>query len=259
MNVTIGADPELFVSQDGQIVSGFGLIEGTKENPFPVENGAVQVDGMALEFNINPADHDQAFVDNINSVLDQLRGMVPDHQLEIIAVAEFTKEYMKQQPKEAVVLGCDPDFSAYTGRPNNPPNAAADFRTAAGHVHIGWTEDAKGEEHFSKCVGLTRQLDLFLGIPSLLFDDCVKRRELYGKAGAFRPKPYGVEYRVLSNKWLENEDLMKFVFKYATHAHDLFEQGEFPFTEFEDVRQTIDNNDTERAKQIVDQLGIEVH
>jgi hypothetical protein len=38
------------------------------------------------------------------------------------------------------------------------------------------------------------------------------RRELYGKAGAFRPKPYGVEYRVLSNRWLNSEALIRWVY-----------------------------------------------
>ena len=52
MNILIGADPELFVKKDGVVVSGHDLIQGTKADPFPVQDGAVQVDGMALEFNI---------------------------------------------------------------------------------------------------------------------------------------------------------------------------------------------------------------
>ena len=41
---------------------------------------------------------------------------------------------------------------------------------------------------------------------------------MYGAAGAFRPKPYGVEYRVLSNAWLLTEDRMRFVYKQTVKA-----------------------------------------
>jgi hypothetical protein len=41
---------------------------------------------------------------------------------------------------------------------------------------------------------------------------------MYGAAGAFRPKPYGVEYRVLSNAWLTTEDRMRFVFDQTVAA-----------------------------------------
>lgn len=55
MSYLVGADPELFVSKAGVILSAFGLVGGTKKVPQKVERGAVQVDGMALEFNIDPA------------------------------------------------------------------------------------------------------------------------------------------------------------------------------------------------------------
>ena len=57
MQLLLGADPEAFVVlKDGGIpVSAHGLLPGTKDKPFPVEKGAVQVDGMAAEFNIEPA------------------------------------------------------------------------------------------------------------------------------------------------------------------------------------------------------------
>ncbi len=39
-----------------------------------------------------------------------------------------------------------------------------------------------------------------------MYDKDTERRGMYGKAGAFRPKPYGVEYRTLSNAWLSNDE-----------------------------------------------------
>lgn len=201
---TIGADPEFFVSQGGKPVSAWGLIPGDKKDPYKVPYGAVQVDGMALEFNINPAKGEAGFLRNLDAVMHQIMDMVPGYEYYDRPVAEFGKEYIDQQHPDAKRLGCEPDFNAYTGDVNPTPDADTPFRTASGHVHIGWTNgvDPMDPGHFEACRVLTKALDVFLGVPSLYWDDDVKRRQLYGKAGAFRPKPYGMEYRTLSNRWL---------------------------------------------------------
>lgn len=215
MDFLIGADPELFVQKDGQFVSGYGLIKGSKQKPFPVKNGAVQVDGMALEFNIDPAKNKDMFVHNINSVMDQLKAMVPEYNVIAQPTAEFTEKYMKAQPKEALELGCDPDFNAWNGGLVNPkPDQDLPMRTGAGHIHIGWTnkENPNDVEHMANCIQIVKQLDYYLGLPSLFLDKDVKRRKMYGQAGAFRPKTYGVEYRVLSNFWLQSPKLISWVY-----------------------------------------------
>lgn len=206
MDFTIGADPELFVTRKGELVSAHDLIPGTKRDPHKVKKGAVQVDGMALEFNINPVKNEKEWEENITSVLSVLQGMVPDHDFFIEPVAEFGSGLISSVPDYAKELGCDPDFNAYTGEANPRPDAGADFRTASGHVHVGWQKkpvDPFDPGHFEACCALAKMMDHYLAVPSLLWDKDVKRRSLYGKAGSFRPKPYGMEYRVLSNKWIK--------------------------------------------------------
>ncbi|QVJ12711.1 hypothetical protein [Pseudomonas phage PSA11] len=216
LNILVGADPEIFMMKDGKFVSAHGAIPGNKKEPFKVDKGAVQVDGMALEFNIDPAKDEKEFVRNLTTVMSTLKGMVPGFELNPSPVAEFGFDYIKGQPDEAKELGCEPDFNAYENGAANPrPNAEVDFRTGAGHVHIGWGNDIdiSDPDHIEACCMAAKQLDYYLGLPSLLYDKQVKRRTLYGAMGAFRPKPYGVEYRVLSNAWLKDEALMKWVFK----------------------------------------------
>jgi hypothetical protein len=222
-NITIGADPELFVKHNGKFISAYGMVPGSKHEPHVVDKGAVQVDGMALEFNIDPATSPEAFKDNILSVMDTLQGMI-DNEYEVVAapVADFGMDYISAQPPEATELGCDPDYNAYTEEENPRPDGNANFRTGAGHIHIGWTEgmDVDEKTHFEACCMVAKELDFFLGIPSLYFDKDVKRRELYGQLGAFRPKPYGMEYRVLSNKWLESPELIDFMYSQVHKAMD---------------------------------------
>jgi len=208
---TFGADPELFIVDDkGRHVSAEGLIPGTKLEPHPVEGGAVQVDGMAAEFNIDPVDNFDAFNHNINKVMGALKAMLPKgYGFSVIPSVEFDEEVWANSPDEAKALGCSPDFNAWTGGVNPPPmnNDRPRLRTASGHLHIGWTKDADTSDlgHLTACQDLVKQLDWFLGAWSLTKDPDPIRRSLYGKAGACRYKDYGVEYRVLSNFWITSK------------------------------------------------------
>jgi len=234
--LTVGADPEVFVKQGGKFVSAHGLVQGTKEEPFVVDKGAVQVDGMALEFNIDPAKNAKEFSDNIRVVMDILDGMVPDHELVPTPTATFGKKYMSTVPESALDLGCDPDYNAWKGGAVNPkPNAKVDFRTGAGHIHIGWTKgvDITHPEHLEACMMVVKQLDWTLGLLSCLYDGDTKRRELYGAWGAFRPKSYGVEYRVLSNAWLRDPKLVAWVYKMVDKAVQDLYNGKHHYLETE--------------------------
>lgn len=233
LNVLIGADPEVFMYKGNRVKSAYGVIKGDKKNPYPVDNGAVQVDGMALEFNITPATNEDEFVTRINSVMNTLASMVPDFNIKAVPSQGFSNKFLAGQPKEAVELGCEPDYNAWTGEENPKPDEAITMRTGSGHIHIGWTkdQDINDPEHLEACRMLVKQLDCLVAVPYLVYftnsTEAKKeaaRRMLYGMAGAFRPKPYGVEYRVLSNTWLLSDDRMRWVYKATLNAvNKLFE------------------------------------
>lgn len=252
MSLLIGADPELFVSEGDKFVSGYNMIPGTKKAPHPVKNGAVQVDGMALEFNIDPASTKTEFIRNINSVQRQLREMIPyKYRLKTVPTAHFEPELMASQPLEATELGCDPDFNAYTGLPNPRPNGDVPFRTGSGHIHVGWTEgmDINDPDHLEACRMMTKQMDVILGLLSPLWDKDTQRRTLYGNLGAFRPKPYGVEYRVLSNAWLRNDKLKRMVFELTSFAYNELINGR-PFYQLNDPIDTLHFRDIGSLKSL---------
>jgi hypothetical protein len=242
----IGADPELFLQNEkGEFVSAHDILPGNKYDPHEVVSGAVQVDGTAAEFNINPAKSAQEFVDNIKDVIDQMAEMVtakvPGLTLVASPVAEYTPAYFSKLPRMATRMGCDPDFNAWLGGiKNHPPSGKAKFRTGGGHIHLGWTSGISHTDvsHFNDCIEMTKQLDAALFIPSLLWDDNNKRRELYGKAGAFRAKHYGVEYRPLSNAWVADPALCEWVFAAAHEAWHMLDQEDHKLwtkNEFQDI------------------------
>lgn len=270
MKILIGADPEVFVrhKESKAFVSGVGLVSGTKFAPEPCDLGALQVDGLALEFNINPAHNVEEFVHNITSVYGTLDKRLPPH-LELVKepVAIFGKEYFKGLPSDAKELGCIPDFNAWTGEANPRPEVSDDtpIRMAGGHIHIGWTKDKDPfeEHHFEDCRTIARELDYYLGLPSLYWDADDRRRKMYGCAGAFRPKPYGCEYRVLSNSWLRSIGLMQTVYHQATKAVSMVlagkniqdKYGDFPVAQI-NSNHTNWESDQNNGMNIYNKLGI---
>lgn len=234
MPLLLGADPELFVKTKIGLISGHVFECGTKEKPMAVNSGFVQVDGMALEFNVTPAATRNDFVKNTLSVLHDLEKIVkqkmPEASLEIIPVADFGADYIKQVPIEVSVLGCNPDYNAYTKGENPAPNGELPFRTASGHIHIGFTDkaDLNDPGHLENCYALVQEMDYMIGLPSLLWDRDNRRRELYGKAGAFRPKSYGLEYRVASNVWIKTTKTIEFVYdRTKTAAMRVFSENKY--------------------------------
>lgn len=205
-----GADPELFIMDPkGKFVGAEGLIPGTKSDPYKVDGGAVQVDGMAAEYNIDPAASWEEFNHNNIVVVGALQAMLPKgYTLHAIPSVTFDEDVWEATPDKAKVLGCSPDFNAWEAKVNPAPKDPSNprLRCAGGHLHIGWRKDgALDFQHLSNCNDLVKQLDWYLGGWAINHDKDTLRRRLYGKAGSCRYKGYGVEYRVLSNFWVLDE------------------------------------------------------
>jgi hypothetical protein len=210
----IGADPEVFLRDRStrDFVSAHDIFPGTKKNPHKVDKGAVQVDGFAFEFNIDPAETEREFVTNIEVVLEQMREMIrnkaPNLEMAFVPFAAFDPMYFMLQDLTPKILGCDPDFDEF-GNEKVPPDGMQDrpFRTAAGHVHIGFTKDQDpfGTDHFENCKLIAREFKNVEGFLPITTDE-TRRTQYYGMPGSFRPKSYGVELRSPSNLWVETPE-----------------------------------------------------
>ena len=201
-------------NEQGLIRSAHGIVPGTKEAPHSVTGGAIQVDGLALEINIIPAGNVIDWGRRISTVLDELKKALPaGHGIRMKGHHYFPEKYMETLHPDSLELGCDPDFDARTKAPNPAPNGATSLRTAAGHIHFGWTEEEVPDEWFFElCCDFVRHLDMSIGLYCYLLDPDKERKALYGKAGAFRPKPYGLEYRTPGNAWLQKAHTIATIF-----------------------------------------------
>lgn len=228
---TLGCDPEVFLfdTQTGLYVSAHTILPGTKDEPYKVDKGAIQVDGLAAEFNIDPASTPEEFDNNIATVLTQLRAYVhknnPRIDLHFVPVARFNRVYFDKLPDICKILGCDPDFD-YNGNVIENRNDLQNrpLRTAAGHVHLGFTkdQDAMSLQHFNDCRFLANYFwqDFSSGEYSRRHKISLaeaERLQFYGNNGAFRPKSYGVELRFYSNLWVQDSLKRKAMFEYIVN------------------------------------------
>lgn len=196
MKFTIGSDPEYILTDGNRVVSAIGKIEGTKECPVDTSFGKMHVDNVSAEINVFPAHSVQEFNSNMQLGIDGLEEIVNQIGLSISreSAAKFTEEELADP--YANRAGCDPDISAYTKGWNAIPSLRkTPYRCVGGHIHIGI--DGLSPDDMIK---LVKTLDLLIAVPSLASDNPIRRR-IYGGAGAFRPKPYGFEYRTPSNHW----------------------------------------------------------
>lgn len=210
----IGADPELFFVEARTNLprSAEGLLGGDKKHPVQMEGLAegfmVQEDNAAAEFNIPPCNTVEAFTKSIHDSLKYIGKIAKNHKLKLAIVPDLDFPIDQLATKHCQTLGCDPDFNCWTEEENPAPRPPAQMRTAAGHIHIGWDSPT-----WEQVMWVARGFDLFVTVPSILVTEPNRRRQLYGKAGACRPKPYGVECRAVDNFWLTRKAYQERLFQ----------------------------------------------
>lgn len=254
MSFRIGCDPEVFLTQNDKFKSAIGLIGRGKHNPLQVEDMAegftFQEDNVAVEFGVPPAKTSDEFVFNVKAVQEKFLTLHPEFTFSKLNCVSFPFEELMHPM--AQMFGCEPDYNAWNGKKNLRPTVDdANLRSAGGHVHVETTLNKKE---------VVRCLDLILGVPSILMDEGKDRRKLYGKAGAFRPKSYGVEYRTLSNFWIFDEKYIRWVWNGVERALEFVEEGkaaELAFLKHEIVS-CINRSDKAAAQIFVDTFNLEV-
>ena len=144
-NITVGADPELFIINEKtkKVVSAVGLIPGEKGNPWRSndmpEGFGLETDNILAEFNIPPVRDRLNFVNNIVYMQEYINKFVkninPD--LGILCVASKTVPVSELQSDQAKLFGCDVDYNAYTMSANPKPKGTSTNLRSAGRISEG--------------------------------------------------------------------------------------------------------------------------
>lgn len=272
IDILTGADPELFVKniQTGAFVPSLDLIGGTKLDPRPTSQKGffVQEDNILVEYNIPPSKNKLEFRENILLGMKLFEEFLPadKYALEIKTSHKFKAEDLKDP--RANEFGCTPDQNAWlNGEYNRAPAVPKDgLRCAGGHIHVGYKIDKTHpfvkDSPLSKQdinIHIVRWMDLLMGVPSMKLDKDLDRRKLYGKAGAYRDKPYGLEYRTLSSFWLSSKELIDWAFDKTQLAVEKVNNLELiPQKIHELVQVAINRNNTKAIDRLVSEYQLEL-
>lgn len=262
-NFKIGADIEVFLrnTDTGEIVSAEGFIKGTKEQPFNFDPSdkyyATSLDNVMAEFCIPPSPTPAQFYEGIAKALRYINTNIPKHlKAAALPAARLDPRYL--QTENAKTFGCDPDFNAWLDVQNLPPSPGdgVTLRTAGGHIHVGYDNP----NPFVNTM-LVKALDLHVGVPSVILEPTNERKTMYGKAGSFRHKDYGVEWRSISNYYLQKKSLIEWVYQNTVDAINFVNNGgcnNFDEQEKEEIVSCINNNDVDLAEKLILKYGIKL-
>lgn len=259
-NVLIGADIELFLQEknSGEIVSAEGFIKGTKHLPFNFDSAnkyfSTSLDNVLGEFTIPPVTDRERFIEYIKKSVSYINSVIPETLCTVARPsASLDSKYL--QTENAQTFGCDPDNCVWTKSINEKPSSDnKNLRSAGGHIHVGYDNPS-----IKVSEAIVKAMDLFLAVPSVLQEPDNERKQLYGKAGCFRFKDYGVEYRTISNYYVDNDGLMKWAFDSSMMAVDFVNSRKrIGKVLGEKIQRAINNVDKKMAESLVKEFNLQL-
>ena len=117
-----------------------------------------------------------------------------------------------------------------------------------GHISIGWDNPTQEQQ-----LDMVKAMDATVGLESVLLDNDIERKKLYGKAGCFRFREYGIEYRSLSNFWIKNDESLNWAWNTTMKAIDLVNSGKIEEINKrgDQIVKAINTNNKELASKLI--------
>lgn len=224
LKFNIGCDPEFFLSKNGNII---GSEKAIPEEGFHNNYGKIIRDGIQCEINPNSATCRETLAYNIQDCFKQMINQmkITKFKTDFSQTVAITKKEMDSLSPQSKIFGCAPSFNAYTKTNEISIKDASSYmkRSAGGHIHLGTNNNIFTTTERKKLTPerLIPLLDILVGNTCVLLDrdeGNIERRKVYGKAGEFRIPTHGIEYRTLSNFWLNSYQLFSFATGMARYA-----------------------------------------
>lgn len=272
-DVMLGCDPEFFFTGSNGATTGAEKIlpeagltykpgTYTHDGNYTSLNGTtskIVIDGVQAELNPRPNPCRANLANEISACFRDLHKTLKDRGISVSfkPVVEISQEELDSLSEKSKTFGCAPSTNVYaqsTSKISVDPKKYLK-RSAGGHIHLGWNFSEENKKALKNLEVMVPILDIIVGNTCVLMDRNPankERRKVYGRVGEYRVKDYGLEYRTLSNFWLQSYQLMSFVFglsRLAVHvvAHSTetnnYAKAIMDAVKREDIIKAINTND----------------
>lgn len=247
-SISFGSDPEFFYVKDGLVVPSTEVVK-------PNSSGVI-TDGFQAE--MNPRSNTCRYLagKSIASSLAVAAMLGKDAGAEVSFEGAYVidDKTWRRTPLQLRRFGCNPTLNAYDDKQKRVTGLREKFRAGGGHIHLGIPGlSSESKKEFVKL------LDVVVGNTCVMFDidpNQAIRRKNYGRAGEYREKSYGLEYRVPSNFWLKHYSLWSMVSGLCRNARQLVEvelaDELMSRIDIDKVREAINTNNKELATETLD-------
>ena len=254
MVITMGADPEAFLSNNRDII-----VSAEKYyTPMGQKNswGTIVSDGMCLELQVKPYSCLGRFMTNFRNILLKAYkdALERNQQIIIASTVSVTQSSIEEGGPNTQNFGCSPDLSIWGDEYKSYVGDASQhlYRYAGYHIHIGG-EGLTKQYLYENCRNIIMAHDCLVGVSMVLFENQadIMRRKMYGKPGTYRIQPHGIEYRVLSGSIMRSPALVSLAHTLSRLA---IHESMFNIVADIDVCDVINciiNSDKAEAKEII--------
>ena len=198
---SLGADIE-YIVRDKRTKKPVSMVNilPPQEDAIKLSHGTLFHDGVMAEINIKPEKSPYRFAENIFSVIRETQNYLNNLGFLLDRFNPIAKYPDRElETEEAWTVGCKPFFDVYKNREVLPPEYTDSVRMAGGHLHIGYSD--KDKICIPDLIQSTVMCDAVLYLPFRYAQYVPSRYKSYGRPGSIRFKPYGLEYRPLTNSW----------------------------------------------------------
>lgn len=256
--VMTGGDFEFFAVKNGVVVPADARDFFKDKKYFRGVNNFCFADGVQVEINFEPTLCRDVIISCVSDAMSMARdtALMKGCELSCVSGVTMTQRQIDEGGYLSHVMGCNPDFSAYTDVPNTPlknfethPN-----RWAGYHVQLGVNVPERQEKNFARL--MDRTVGLVSGWGDKDASHRIRKGDGIGLAGCYRNHPpTRFEYRTPGSYWARTPFLTHIILGVARYAANTFLAGamdEFNaiYTD-QEIRAAINNCDNAECKRLL--------